>query len=102
MENDPDIHREDYFENVFTAISLDGKLPYITDGVGVSTMLADGESMNGKTGWTLQDLEELLNTYGADSVSNLSGAFFSKLCSRRTTALLTGLQANVPLIRLNS
>lgn len=79
MENDPDIHREDYFENVFTAISLDGKLPYITDGVGVSTMLADGESMNGKTGWTLQDLEELLNTYGADSVSNLSGAFFLKI-----------------------
>ncbi len=79
MENDPGIHREDYFENVFTAISLDGKLPYITDGVGVSTMLADGKSMNGKTGWTLQDLEELLNTYGADSVSNLSGAFFLKI-----------------------
>lgn len=79
MENDPDIHMEDYFENVFKAISLDGKLPYITDGAGISTMLADGEIMNGRTGWTLQDMEELLNTYGADSVSNLSGAFFLKI-----------------------
>lgn len=79
MENDPDIHMDDYFENVFKAISMDGKLPYITDGAGVSTMLADAEFMKDRTGWTLQDLEELVNTCGADSVSNLSGAFFLKI-----------------------
>ena len=32
MEHDPEIRKEDYFENVFEAISLDGKLPYLTDG----------------------------------------------------------------------
>ncbi|MFQ7877307.1 MAG: hypothetical protein ACLRJU_25180, partial [Enterocloster sp.] len=40
MEHDPEIRKEDYFENVFEAISLDGKLPYLTDGAAISTMLA--------------------------------------------------------------
>lgn len=79
MESDPAIHMDDYFENVFKAISIDGKLPYITDGVGVSTMLADADIMNTSSGWTLQSLEDVLNTYGANSVSNLSGAFFLKV-----------------------
>ena len=39
MEHDPEIRTEDYFENVFEAISLDGKLPYLTDGVAISTWL---------------------------------------------------------------
>ena len=39
MEHDPEIRKEDYFENVFEAISLDGKLPYLTDGAAISTML---------------------------------------------------------------
>ena len=82
MEKDPDIHMDDYFENVFQAISIDGKLPYITDGAGISTMLADADIISGSTGWTLPNLEEVLNTYGADSISNLSGAFFLKVMLR--------------------
>lgn len=79
MENDPTIHMDDYFENVFKAISIDGKLPYITDGAGVATMLADADIISGSTGWTLQDLENVLNVYGANSISNLSGTFFLKV-----------------------
>lgn len=79
MENDPTIHMDDYFENVFKAISIDGKLPYITDGVGVSTMLADAGTIDGSNGWTLQDLENVLDVYGANSISNLSGTFFLKV-----------------------
>ena len=79
IEKDPMLHMEDYFENVFKAISLDGKLPYITDGAAVSTMLADADIMKGRTGWTLQDLENVLNASGSNSISNMSGAPFLKV-----------------------
>ena len=79
MENDPEIRTEDYFENVFEAISLDGKLPYLTDGVAISTMLAGADVVDGNNGWTIQDLEKVLDTYGANSINNLSGASFLKI-----------------------
>lgn len=79
MENDPTIRMDDYFENVFKAISINGKLPYITDGVGVSTMLANADLINDRTGWTFQNLEDVLNTYGTNSISNLTGTFFLKV-----------------------
>ena len=65
MENDPEIRTEDYFENVFEAISLDGKLPYLTDGAAISTMLAGEDIVVGNDGWTIQELEKVLDTYGA-------------------------------------
>lgn len=76
MEHDPEIRTEDYFENVFEAISLDGKLPYLTDGAAISTMLAGADVVDGSNGWTVQDLEKVLDTYGANSIDNLSGASF--------------------------
>lgn len=79
MENDPAIQMDDYFENVFKAISINGKLPYITDGIGISTMLANAELINDRTGWTLQKLKDVLNAYGANSISNLTGTFFLKV-----------------------
>lgn len=79
MENDPAIQMDDYFENVFKAISINGKLPYITDGVGISTMLANAELINDRTGWTLQKLKDVLNAYGANSISNLTASFFLKV-----------------------
>ena len=79
MEHDPEIRTEDYFENVFEAISLDGKLPYLTDGAAISTMLAGADVVDGSNGWTIQDLEKVLDTYGANSINNLSGASFLKV-----------------------
>ena len=79
MEHDPEIRKEDYFENVFEAISLDGKLPYLTDGAAISTMLAGEDIVVGNDGWTIQDLEKVLDTYGANSINNLSGASFLKI-----------------------
>ena len=79
MEHDPEIRTGDYFENVFDAISLDGKLPYLTDGVAISTMLAGADVVDGSNGWTIQDLEKVLDTYGANSINNLSGASFLKV-----------------------
>ena len=82
IENDPEIQKEDYFENVFEAISLDGKLPYLTNGVAVSTMLADEDIVVGNDGWTVQELEKVLDTYGANSIDNLSGTSFLKIMLR--------------------
>lgn len=79
MENDPAIQMDDYFENVFKAISINGKLPYITDGVGISTMLANADLINDRNGWTLQNLKDVLNAYGVNSISNLTGTFFLKV-----------------------
>lgn len=79
MENDPEIQTKDYFENVFEAISLDGKLPYLTDGVAIFTMLAGADIADGNSGWNIQELEKVLTTYGLNSINNLSGASFLKV-----------------------
>ena len=74
MEHDPEIRKEDYFENVFEAISLDGKLPLSYGRATISTMLAGEDIVAGNDGWTIQELEKVLDTYGANSINNLSGA----------------------------
>ena len=101
MEHDPEIRKEDYFENVFEAISLDGKLPYLTDGAAISTMLAGEDIVAGNDGWTIQELEKVLDTYGANSINNLSGASFLKIMLQTDGSLLTGIWANALLIHLN-
>ena len=45
IKNDSEINMDDYFANVFDAISIDGKLPYITNGVSISTMLANSSAL---------------------------------------------------------
>lgn len=45
IKNDSEINMDDYFANVFDAISIDGKLPYITNGVSISTMLANSSTL---------------------------------------------------------
>ena len=42
-------------------------------------MLAGADIVDGNNGWTIQDLEKVLDTYGANSINNLSGASFLKV-----------------------
>lgn len=79
MERDEAFHMDEYFENVFQAISMEGELPYLTDGVAVSTMLGNAEIVDESAGWTLQCFENVLNTCGTNSIGNLSGKFFLKM-----------------------
>ncbi len=88
MENDPEINRDDYFGNVFDALSIDGKLPYITNGVAVSTMLADASALGNTAEWTLKDLEDVLETSGTNSVSNLSSEAFLKIMLQTSDSLV--------------
>ena len=64
IKNDSEINMDDYFANVFDAISIDGKLPYITNGVSISTMLANSSALGESGGWTLDSLEKVLETSG--------------------------------------
>lgn len=55
LESDPEIDIEDYFENVFTALSIESKLPYLTSSVHVYTLLADADVVGTAQGWTVEE-----------------------------------------------
>jgi len=79
IENDPEINMEDYFENVFDAMSINGGLPYVTNGVAINTMFADSTLLGNEVGWTYDEFTALLEAYGADSVGNLTSATLLRL-----------------------
>lgn|GEM_PF-593225 len=62
LQNDPEIHRSDYYENVFAALSIDGKLPYVTSSVRIFTMLADPGAAGAARGWTMEEFAAMKNS----------------------------------------
>ena len=56
FENDRELSKEDFFWNVFEAMSVDGGLPYITDSVDIRTLAVPKEYADGKTSWAFSDL----------------------------------------------
>lgn len=69
IEADSEIHREDYLENIFDAVSADGKLYQLTPGFYVFTVFGKESIVGGKQGWTFDDLEKLLADKGDDVVA---------------------------------
>jgi len=59
IQNDPLISEEDFFENAFAAMSVDGKLPYVTSNVAVLTVFADSRIVGEERGWTLDEFAAL-------------------------------------------
>lgn len=55
LHSDPEINMDDYFENVFDALSIDGKLPYITSSVRVVSIFADKSIVGTARGWTMDE-----------------------------------------------
>ena len=60
--NDPQINMDDYYANVFTAISIDGKLPYITSSIRILSVFADTGIVGSERGWTLEEFVALKNS----------------------------------------
>lgn len=60
--NDPHINMDDYYANVFTAISIDGKLPYVTSSVRILSVFADTGIVGSEQGWTLEEFVALKNS----------------------------------------
>lgn len=55
IQNDPDIDFNDYYANVFDALAIDGKLPYVTSSVEIFTMFADPNIVGTAHGWTFDE-----------------------------------------------
>ena len=78
LYNDPSIRMEDYYENVFTAMSIHGKLPFLTSSVQILTMFADENAVGTKRGWTVEEYAALRDS-GEIIVSGLDPTQFLEL-----------------------
>ena len=79
MEIDPEIKAEDYFGNVLDAMMVNGGLPYITNGVGFRTMIGPKELAGAEPGWTLNEMNTMLDEKGLSALGNLNGKLFINL-----------------------
>lgn len=70
INTDPDINMEDYFENILDAFSIDGRLPYVTNGVMIATFFADSRILGTEAGWTYDDVLSLLEQYKLDGLNS--------------------------------
>lgn len=64
MENDPDIKKEDFIDNVLKVLETDGKLYHISPTFGVNALVARTKDVAGKDSLTLKDIQQLEEQYG--------------------------------------
>ncbi len=69
LEADPELKKEDYLQNVFEALSRDGKLYQISPSFYIFTVLGKASEVGEKSGWTFEDLQKLMKSKGPDVVS---------------------------------
>ncbi len=62
IDQDEEYRRDDFFQNVFDAYSVDGKLYGITSAVNIVSLMAKEKFVGNTSGWTAKDLMELSNT----------------------------------------
>lgn len=60
METDEEINKEDYFQNIFDAYSVDGKLYSIVPSFTVWTVLGKASEVGTESGWTIKEMQQLL------------------------------------------
>lgn len=64
MENDPEISKLEYMENVFDAYKVNGKLYKLIPNFAVNTMVAKKSLIGDRTTFTIQDMKEILEKMG--------------------------------------
>lgn len=62
IDNDPELNREDYFENVFEAFSRDGELYCIVPSFSVNTVIAKQSDVGNVKGWTMEEAIKILKS----------------------------------------
>ena len=62
LEKDPELNREDYFENVLEAYSRDGELYFIVPSFHINTVLVKKSDVGDMTGWTMQEAMNILKS----------------------------------------
>ncbi len=60
LDEDEELNREDYFQNVLDAYTVDGKLYNIVPYFDVWTVLGKSEDVGEEPGWTVQEMLDLL------------------------------------------
>ncbi len=78
FEKDPDIHKEDFFENIFDAYSYDGKMYQVVSNFSVSAIAGPASKLGSEPGWTHEEFLSLRdngdifyrNNYTKDELAN--------------------------------
>lgn len=60
LDSDPEINREDYLENIFEAFSQNGKMYQLVPAFQASTIVGKTSIVGDRTGWTMQEFEEVM------------------------------------------
>lgn len=55
METDPDIHKEDFLQNLFEAYEINGALYYTVPNFTISTMVGKTSQVGAEQGWTMDE-----------------------------------------------
>lgn len=66
MENDPDIRKEDFQENILKLMETDGKLYRISPSFGINALVGRASDVGNLTKFTIDDLIALEQKYGKD------------------------------------
>ena len=62
IENDPDISEDDFLESIMNYTKIDGKIYYIPSAFEINSLMAKKSEMGDKTGWTLEEMIEYINS----------------------------------------
>lgn len=76
FDKDEEIKKEDILPSVLEAMQTDGKLYYVAPRFHVSALTGKTEDVDGRTGWTFEELKELLKKKG-------KGVQFTKATDKR-------------------
>lgn len=60
FDNDAELNREDYLENIFEAFSQNGKMYQLVPSFQVSTIVGKTSIVGDRTGWTMQEFKEVM------------------------------------------
>lgn len=69
LEQDPELNREDYLQNIFDAFSVDGKMYRLVTSFNVSTVLGKTSLVGDRKGWNMKEFEELMATMPEGTLS---------------------------------
>lgn len=83
IQNDPAIDENNYFSNVFDALSVNGKLPFVTNSVYIQTIATDSRVTGNQAGWDYDAFFSFLNEQ-EDSMGRVKHAAFIEFMLRST------------------
>lgn len=69
IENDEELSRVEFLQNVFDAYSISGKLYYVIPDFYVSTMVAKDSLTSGRNNWSMNDMEQVLAGMGENAMA---------------------------------